>query len=500
MGRKIYDVNSGGKRRLNLSYTPVTRIPISRVFNFAIIILVLLAFSGLLVGTKINAPTVAAEATSTENGVTSQEERAALENQLNELERQIAEDQKKIEEYRKQGNTLKGEINSLNARINQLNLQIKAINLNLDKLNDEITSTQKKINVTENKISGHKLTLSKNIRDLYESDSQSLMEVLLANRNISDFFGNIESITLVQSNIKTALDQIVALREDLLEQKQELALEKSDVENLKNYRESQKKMIASTQAEKKRLLTITKGKESEYQKIVAENKESAAQIRSRIFQLLGGGELSFEKAYEYAKLAEGATGVRAAFILAILQHESLLGKNVGRCSYTTAMHPTRDIPVFLALLSKLGIDSNSTVAYVSCPNAHGAYGGAMGPAQFIPSTWALYGGWKKNGTAWEYFPDKDSIGSVSGNQPSNPWNNADAFVATAIYLKDSLESSACRNYASQIPNQAQTLKERCAAAKYYAGNRWYNYRFVYGDPVLKNAAKFQQDIEILTAG
>jgi len=482
-----------------LSYLAATRIPLIKTMKLAGTSLVFLVLLGLTLGAKLNAPTIAAEE-ATRNGVASQEERSALEAQLKDLEAQIAENQKKIDDYKKQGNTLKSEISSLNAKISQLNLQIKAINLNLEKLDDEINTTQKNINVTESKIDANKITLAKGMRDLYEADNQSLMEVLLANENLSDFFGNIESIALVQANIQAALNEVIALRDDLLEQKQELAAEKSDVENLKNYRESQKKGIAATQAEKNRLLTVTKGKESEYQKLLAQNKETAAQIRSRIFQLLGGGELTFEKAYEYAKLAEGATGVRAAFTLAILQQESLLGRNVGRCNYQTAMHPSRDVPIFLALISKLGIDPGSIVAQVSCPNAHGVYGGAMGPAQFIPSTWALYGGWQKNGMNWEYNSSKDSIGKTSGNQPSNPWNNADAFVAAALYLKDALESSSCSGYASQIPAQAQTLKERCAAAKYYAGNRWYNYRFVYGDPVLAKAAQFQQDIDILTAG
>jgi len=464
--------------------------------------LVLLAFSGLLLGTKLNTPTQAAEMTGTENGATSQEEREKLENELAELERQILEHQSTVAEYQKQGKTLTNEIKSLNAKISQLNLQIKAVNLNLQKLDDEITSTQKNINVTENRIDGHKTALARGVRDLYEADAQSLIEVLLANANLSDFFGDVNNITLVQSNIRTALNEVVALRVELLEQKQELAAEKSDVENLKNYQESQKKSVATTQAEKNQLLTVTKGKESEYQKILKETQATAAQIRSRIFRLLGGGELTFEEAYKYARLAEGATGVRAAFLLAILQQESLLGKNVGRCSYQGAMHPTRDVPIFLAILSKLGIDPNSTVAKVSCANRDGAYGGAMGPAQFIPSTWAIYGGWEKNGSSWEYNQSKDYIGKITGQTPSNPWSNADAFVATSLYLKDALNSSACRNYVSENRNiaDAQVLAERCAAARYYAGGRWYYYRWAYGEPVVVKAQQFQKDIEILTAG
>ncbi|MEK7077401.1 MAG: lytic murein transglycosylase, partial [Patescibacteria group bacterium] len=281
-------------------------------------------------------------------------------------------------------------------------------------------------------------------------------------------------------------------RENLGAQKNELELEKEDNENLKAAQQQQKQGVQSTQKEKSNLLTITKGKESEYQKILEKSKETAAQIRSRIFQLLGGGELTFEKAYEFAKLAEKATGVRAAFILAILNQESSFGRNVGQCQYN-AIHPktgvtvmrSKDIPIFEDLLSRLGIDKNSRAAYVSCPIVRdGAHGGAMGPAQFIPSTWKLY---------------EKEIARVTGSGAPNPWNNADAFSATALYLKDSLNSSACRNYANENKHIAdvQILVERCAASQYYSGGRWYTYRWVYGEPVIQKAAKFQADINVL---
>jgi len=45
----------------------------------------------------------------------------------------------------------------------------------------------------------------------------------------------------------------------------------------------------------------------------------------------------------------------------------------------------------------------------------------------------------------------------------------------------------------------QVLQERCAAAKYYAGSRWFTYRFAYGDRVLTLAKQFEEDIAILNS-
>ncbi len=398
-----------------------------------------------------------------------QEDRQALEQQLAELEKQIAEHQTKIDNYQKEGKNLKGEIGSLNAKIDKLNLQIKTVNLTLNKINSDINETQKNINQIESKIENYKYVLAKAIRNLYESDKQNLMEIVFANNQLSNFYNDVTSIVIIQNNLRTALSQVVKLRQELLAKKQDLSDDKEDAENLKAVQQSQKSTVESTKKQKDTLLKVTKGKESEYQKLLKQTEVSAAQIRIRIFEFLGGGELSFEKAYDYAKLAERATGVRSALILAVLHRESLFGQNTGRCNYKTAMNP-KDKPIFLEILSKLGIDPESTVAKVSCANRDGYYGGAMGPAQFIPTTWKIF---------------EAQISAMTGNNPPSPWNHSDAFMATALYLK---KYGADNGY------------EKKSAAIYYCGTNWQRYACsYYASRVIETTKKFQQDIDLINS-
>lgn len=430
-----------------------------------------------------------------------QSERERLEAKLEEIKQEIKDLEQKKSEISQKRITVQSEVNRLDAQINTLNLQIESVQLSLQKLNQDITDTQRQINRTQNRIEDHKEALANGIQTLYEAENQSLLAILLQNSRISDFFNSVNNLLLVQNNIQNSLNNIVTLRQNLVQQKEELNQEREDVENLKLIRENQKQQLSSTQNQKEQVLQQTRERESEYQERIQETRKTAAEIRSQIFKLVGGGELTFETAYDLAKLAEGATGVRAALIMAILDRESLLGKNVGNCSYKEAMHPDRDVPVFMAITDTLDIDPESTVAQVSCPiSQHGAYGGAMGPSQFIPSTWAIYSGYEKENGDWVYNPSEDRIREATGDDdPSNPWNNTDAFVATALYIKDLYESRTCRSYADELDHKypRQELQEECATSRYYAGGNWRTYYNFYGIPVVAKADEIQQDINIL---
>ncbi|MFA4999353.1 MAG: lytic murein transglycosylase [Parcubacteria group bacterium] len=471
------------KSRINLSWSPKKnrqslKLP-AKVSLAIFAVLATICFSSVLAPTlDLNAQTVQ-----------SPEERARLESELAELETKIAEYEKTVQGYQQQGSTLKEEINRLNTQISKMNLQVKAITLNLSKLNGEINATTTKIGETESGIEQKKEKIAAALRDIKKNEDQNLVEILLTNPSLSDFFGNINNILIIQNDLQDTLRELEGLREDYVDQKEQLGLEKADAESLRAYQESQKRAVESLKKDKDEVLTVTKGKEAEYQKLLSETKQTAAEIRARLYHMVGGGEMTFAEAYNLAKFAEGTTGIRAALLLAVLDQESALGKNVGRCDYQTAMHPTRDIPAFLEIIAELGLQNELSAGNikVSCPIiSDGAYGGAMGPAQFIPSTWALY---------------KNRISQITGIKPANPWNNRDAFVATSLYLQDAYNSADCRNYGSANKNvlPEQTLRERCAAAKYYAGTRWHYYRFAYGDPVLERASGFEADIAVLNS-
>ena len=372
-----------------------------------------------------------------------EQERKALEKELKELEEEIARLEKDITATEQQKKSLQNQISILRNRINQLDLQIRQSTIIIGDLAHQIQDTEQSIRETTAKIEENTQMLSAVLRAIYEEDQRSLAEVLLS-EGIADFFENLVALEALGDKNKEVLGDIKDLKAYLENQKMVLSGEKTELEGVVRRQTLQLQESRTARTEQERLLGMTEAQYQDYiqQKKVTEQK--AAEIRARIFQLAGIPDVempTFGEALEMAKWVQQQTGVPPALLLSIITQESALARNVGQCyladlqSGTTyhistnrrfprGIHATRDLPPFLQITRDLGRDPLKTP--LSCwidlgrgPNF--GYGGAMGPAQFIPSTWMLV---------------KDRIAAITGSTPANPWSVRDSFLASGLYLRD----------------------------------------------------------------
>ena len=461
--------------RVNLVEERVIRIPLTKALRVVIIAgaAIFLFFGSAAAPTFFTRASGDGTSATAASSTDPTAERNQLEGQLAQLEDQINQYQGQISSYQTQGKTLNGQIGILNDKIASINLQIQATNLTVQQLNNQIADAQSQIATTQTEIVNKQAAMGILMQDLYKDDHVTLVQAFLQNPQLSDFWDETQAITLFQNDLRLTVQQVTDLQGQLQDQEQQFKASESDAASAAAYQAAQAQEVASTRSQKAELLAETKGQESKYQALLVQTQASAAQIRNRIFQLLGGGQLSFEDAYQYAQLASNATGIDPAFILAILDRESALGQNVGQCNYQAAMSPQNQ-PLFLAIVQSLNL--NPSTMLVSCANADGAYGGAMGPAQFEPSTWDLY---------------SSAVAGITKNDPPSPWNDTDAFVATALSLKDGM--TGCQTLYSAAISQ-----ERCTAAKYYAGGDWKNYLWTYGEATVEQEQTFAQDIATIT--
>lgn len=446
-----------------------------------------------------------------EEQLPTEEYRSLLRKCLDYYEGQNKEIKGKISETKQQIQTRENKIYSLRQEIRKLSNEIQQSNLVIQDLNFQIKDTKQSIKKTSTRIQKSTRKLSEILRTIYEQNEKTTVEILLAEDKLSSFFDNLVSLEVLSSRNRELLRDIKDLKGYLKKQEEALVDEKNGLEKVVKTRRYQKQERQQVKQEQQQLKQMS---EAEYQQYLAEKQQTEERIEdisAKLWEtLVGVREVpKYGKAVKVARRAEEQTGVRAAFILAILTQESRIGHNVGQCmvkdfdtgmgvkadtgkKWPRVMKPGRDVPVFRDTIQKLnkqqnlGMDPKSTLVSCWIPtccnnsvtnydygatvdndgDVHCSYngyvpfgwGGAMGPAQFIPSTWDIY---------------DEEVAKITGEAP-DPWNFSHATLAAGVLLKD----------------EGAVSSERQAAVG-YLGADWGNY----ADNVLSLAECHQSYID-----
>lgn len=393
-----------------------------------------------------------------------------LERKIKELEKEIETNQTKAAEKEAKAGSIEKEIRRLQREIITINARIKQTELLIEKTEANINETSDSIGLLNKRIENSKAILAEQIRFISRSNHISLFERLLAQDNLSRVFDSVANVESVQKRLYANLLVIKAGKQALETEKQALEEQQEEQNNLRRLNYNQKKDREATKQTEDIFLRNTKKEKEAYKSLVTGAQAEITNIRARIRLLQSGGRsLGFEEALDIAKYAESLTGVRAALLLSVLWQESNFNSNVGECDYKIALRGNEDWAnkqrkLFEQITREVGRDPDKTLVSCPLPDSKGGYlgsGGAMGPAQFIPSTWAAY---------------KDNIGGLIGHSP-DPWNVTDAIVAMAVLLK-----------ANGAPGN-----ERRAAGAYFGKCQ---FGFVaYCDQVLARAKAYQSEID-----
>lgn len=408
---------------------------------------------------------------------------AQLEQELKAIETQIANFEKQLAATKGEKQTLANKIKQLKKEQATLQLKIKETAVRLKDIQKKLTKTEETIAVTQQKHDRLKGELAKLVRLLQQKDQELFILSLTAQGGLSDVFVESKNYEMLSLDINSLVQQTKAVEQKLDEQHLVYSGQQDDTQKLLTLTNLQQNALKGKLLEQSDLLKVTQGQETAYQNMLQDSQRRAAQIRSRIYELLGvSTQINFGQAVSIAQWVSAQTGVPPAFLLAILTQESNLGKNVGTCnrpsdppekSWKAIMKPDRDQEPFVAVTKNLGRDPDITP--VSCPmhdkqgNQIG-WGGAMGPAQFIPSTWIKHA---------------KEVMTLTGKSQADPWDIRDAFVAAAILLKVN---------GADATSDGQWR----AAMRYFSGGTNTRYRF-YGDNVATLTTKYEQDIKDLSS-
>ncbi|OHA48142.1 MAG: hypothetical protein A2806_00695 [Candidatus Terrybacteria bacterium RIFCSPHIGHO2_01_FULL_48_17] len=399
-----------------------------------------------------------------------QQDKIELKQNLEQIDQEILTLRSTIQELQSRAATLEDELFLLAQQIKQTELEIERIQKDIGLLDEKITALQASITQREQNIDQKKKAMAFFLRELNAYDAVPPLIRIAGSPTLQNIF--LETTALEQSQEKLILG-IEDIREEtqaLLQERGLLEEKRGQQEELLRIAELAEEDLRVKQFNRETLIAETKGSETAFRRLVSQKTQQAISIRTALYLLEDiGAKLQFGEAYTIAQQYAQKTNVRAAFLLAVLQKESRLGARVGTGNWQTDMHP-RDWPAFMAITAELGLDPNQTP--VSKKPSYG-WGGAMGPAQFLPSTWL----------SWE-----SRISELTGHNPPSPWNVEDSLAAAALKL------------AAAGADQQTFENEWKAAMIYFAGSNWDNPAFAfYGDSVMALSHQFEEQIKILEA-
>ncbi len=425
---------------------------------------------------------------------------AQLESIFNACSYEIESQKQELGKKKEESASISRNISILQSQIRKSNAQIKARAVEIYRIKNTVKEQGKKIEILAENIGQSKTSMVSLLRTKNQLDDYSYIEVFFARKSISEFFEDLNNVGILELKIRDNFNEFSKLKESIEGKQEELEEQSARERELINKKKQEIVVVNSKKLERGILLAESKKKEREYEQLIAEKEAIKGKIRGRIFQVASGDKISFGDALTLVQPYESALDIDAAFLLAILfqesGHKGKIGGNIGQCKYNQnnkygnskngyqVMSKSQQ-GAFLQIISGIGGSAASTP--VSCPiPSDGSYGGAMGPAQFMPKTWLSI---------------RSAASRILGKAAAalSPFANQDAFIASGTYLRDLYNSRGCTNYANKYAHISpkKTLRERCAASKYYAGGNWWKFRMRYGEPVVQRANRFRADIATL---
>ena len=386
--------------------------------------------------------------------------------EIKQLQGKIKSYESEIKSQQKKARSLQSEINAYKNRINKNELEIKETQLAIEEAELEIDKMNAKIKEDESKIESDKEMLRDLMKLLYTYEQDSMFEILVTRDDLSDFFNNVDAVDSIKTKIVTTITVLKKEKEELSLKAQELEDQQKEKGELVQMKSLQNKSLDDLKSQKSELLQVTKGEEKKFQQILEENKKILPSLQAQLQDLQSlGVKIKFSDAISAAKHIGAVTGVRPAYLLGILKVESNLGTNVGGGNYKVDMEK-RQRPVFEDITKELGYDPNA-MPVSKRPKSYSGWGGAMGPAQMMPTTWRIY---------------QDEISSITGHNPPDPWDLTDAIAAMAIKVSK-VDGVTRGDYNAEYE----------AAGLYFAGKNWRRFLF-YPDRVMLYADLYAKEL------
>lgn len=219
---------------------------------------------------------------------TIEELRGELENKNEEI-RKLEDEAKKyreeVAEHQEKGKTLKAELAQINRTIGKLKRDIAISEQKLKKIGLEIEVLSLEIQNKEKTMEKFKAGLAGLMQSFVELEQTSLLEIVLKNTLLSNFFGQLDYIETFNKRILASLDTVRKFKRELEDKKETTETKKKEEDYTKKLLQGRRNALTSEQKERDTLLKITKNQEKIYQLLLSDQEKKIAALEAEIAEI-----------------------------------------------------------------------------------------------------------------------------------------------------------------------------------------------------------------------
>ncbi len=191
--------------------------------------------------------------------------------------------------------TLNSQVEVLDQNIDLTKSEMEQTEIEIDSLGLEIDTLQITLNDTQDTIESHQGHMEDLIRDLYDYDQRTYLEIALSHSTLSDFSTQVEYTESVNDQFRSAVDSLKQLKKQLKEDKEDLSA-KQDAEE-------QKKVELTTRQEtlqgeidyKTGLLATVENDESKFQQLIKDIQQEQEGYNAEISQLEKSARATYDE-------------------------------------------------------------------------------------------------------------------------------------------------------------------------------------------------------------
>jgi murein DD-endopeptidase MepM/ murein hydrolase activator NlpD len=218
-----------------------------------------------------------------------QSEIAELRNQIEDRSGRLLDIEAEIAKFEAELQTVGAEKQTLQSAINRLETERKKVNAEISKTESLISSTDLEINKlileitrTEDNIDTTQAAIADIIRSQYQAGEQSLVEMLLRNERLSEFWNEIDTFDSIKNEMADKVATLDQLQLVLNDRRDTNESKRTELNSLKNQYTDQNTVLANSRSEQNQLLSATKNEEAGYQALLAEQEAAREAIRKEL--------------------------------------------------------------------------------------------------------------------------------------------------------------------------------------------------------------------------